>query len=278
MLSVSSTINIESRARRVTKDASCSRQHYANVKFKTSDGTMFVIIWSFVIEHEVMMAVLQDFGYSQAFFNYLDMCSNHTIKNEERKACLFDVDDFVNFPRGVPSTVVKSEPAPQFCRLPTPYSQPYPFAAARPGNYYDQFLYSKFTSMFVSNIAFSSSYLEETSIRISDLRSTWKTKRQIFRNCFTLVFVCKLLFAHSLFTSFFSLQKTTFFLANSDVIGFLWNRKIIFYLRENISVVKIYSSTVVLRRCFDDATRHPGPKKEKKTFSFSTFEYFKLFS
>lgn len=117
---------------------------------------------------------------------------------------------------------------------------------------------------FVSNIAFSSSYLEETSIRISDLRSTWKTKRQIFRNCFTLVFVCKLLFAHSLFTSFFSLQKTTFFLANSDVIGFLWNRKIIFYLRENISVVKIYSSTVVLRRCFDDATRHPGPKKEKK--------------
>ena len=150
MLSVSSpTINIESRARRVTKDASCSKQLYANVKFKTSDGTMFVIIWSFVIEHEVMMAVLQDFGYSQASFNYLDMCSNHTIKNEERKACLFDVDDFVNFPRGVPSTVVKSEPAPQFCRLPTPYSQPYPFAAARPGNYYDQFLYSKFTSMFL---------------------------------------------------------------------------------------------------------------------------------
>ena len=43
-------------------------------------------------------------------------------------------------------------------------------------------------------------------------------------------------------------------------------------------LVKIYSSTVVLRRCFDDATRHPGPKKEKKLFSFSTFEYFKLFS
>ena len=95
------------------------------------------------------MAVLQDFGYSQTFFNYLDMCSNRTIKREERKACLFDVDDFVNFPGDFPAAAVKSEPAPQFCRLPTPYSQPYPFAAARPGNFYDQYPYRKFASMFL---------------------------------------------------------------------------------------------------------------------------------
>ena len=92
------------------------------------------------------MAVLQDLGYSQAFFNYLDMCSNRTIKREERKACLFDVDDFVSFPGDFPSAIVKSEPAPQFCRLPNPRSQPYPFAAARPGSYHDQYLYRKFIS------------------------------------------------------------------------------------------------------------------------------------
>ena len=44
MLSISSTINIESRARRVAKDAACSKQHYANDEFKTSDGVVFVII------------------------------------------------------------------------------------------------------------------------------------------------------------------------------------------------------------------------------------------
>lgn len=44
MLSISSTINIESRARRVAKDAACSKQHYANDEFKTSDGAVFVII------------------------------------------------------------------------------------------------------------------------------------------------------------------------------------------------------------------------------------------
>lgn len=95
------------------------------------------------------MAVLQDLGYGPAFFNYLDMCSNRTIKREERKACLFDVDDFVNFPGDFPSAAIKSEPAPQICRLPTPYSQPYPFAAARPPSYYDQYLYRKFISMFL---------------------------------------------------------------------------------------------------------------------------------
>lgn len=145
--SISSTINIESHARRVAKDAACSKQHYANEKFKTSDGAVFVIIWSFVKEHEVMMAVLQELGYNQAFLNYLDMYSNGTIKREERKACLFDVDDFVNFPGDFPSAIVKSEPVPQFCRLPTPYSRPYPFAAARPGSYHDPYLYRKFISV-----------------------------------------------------------------------------------------------------------------------------------
>ena len=37
-------INIDGLARRVAKDASCSKQHYANDRFKTSDGAMFVII------------------------------------------------------------------------------------------------------------------------------------------------------------------------------------------------------------------------------------------
>lgn len=146
---ISSSINIENRARRVAKDAPCSQQHYANDKFKTSDCAVFVIIWSFVKEHEVMMSVLQDLGYGTGFFNYFDMWSNRTIKREERKACLFDVDDFVNFPGDFPSAAVKSEPAPQICRLPTPYSQPHPFAAARPASYYDQYLYRKFISLFV---------------------------------------------------------------------------------------------------------------------------------
>jgi len=118
-------------------------------KFKTSDCAVFVIISSFVKEHEVMMSVLQDLGYGTGFFNYLDMCSNRTIKREERKACLFDVDDFVNFPDDFPSAAVKSEPVPQFCRLPTPYSQPHPFAAARPASYYDQYLYRKFISVIL---------------------------------------------------------------------------------------------------------------------------------
>ena len=87
--------------------------------------------------------------YSQAFFNYLDMYSNRTIKQEERSACLFDVDNFVNFPGDFPAAGFKSEPAPQFCRLPTPYSQPNPFAAPRPGSYYDQYLYRKFVSVFL---------------------------------------------------------------------------------------------------------------------------------
>lgn len=120
------------------------------------------------------MAVLQDLGYSQAFFNYLDMCSNRTIKREERKACLFDVDDFVNFPCDFPSAIVKSEPASQFWRLTTPHSQPYPFAAARPGSYLDQHLYREFISVtFVSNVPLSLSNLEETSFSISDLKPTF---------------------------------------------------------------------------------------------------------
>lgn len=119
------------------------------------------------------MAVLQDLGYSQAFFNYLDMCSNRTIKREERKACLFDVDDFVNFPCDFPSAIVKSEPASQFWRLTTPHSQPYPFAAARPGSYLDQHLYREFISVTLLNVPLSLSNLEETSFSISDLKSTF---------------------------------------------------------------------------------------------------------
>lgn len=55
------------------------------------------------------MVVLQDFGYSQVFFNYFDMCLNCMIKREERKVCLFDVDDFVNFLGDFFFVVVKFE-------------------------------------------------------------------------------------------------------------------------------------------------------------------------
>lgn len=102
------------------------------------------------------MAVLQDLGFPQSYLNFLDMYSNRAIKKEERKACLFDVDDYVNFPGDFPAAVVKSEHRPPICRLPTPYSQPYSFAAARPGSYLDPYFHRKFISFsltfYVSNM------------------------------------------------------------------------------------------------------------------------------
>lgn len=212
------------------------------------------------------MAVLQDFSYSQAFFNYLDMCSNRTIKREERKACLFDVDDFVNFPGDFPSAAVKSEPAPQFCRLPTPYSQPYPFAAARPGNYYDQYLYRKFTSMFllVKSRSTRAAWGNVSQNFWSEVHLKDKAPKfpELFYPCFCLLrFVCTFF----VYVVFF-LAKDNFlspkarrnkFLVAEPENNVLPQRKYI--------LVKFSSSTVVLRGCFVGATRHPGPKKEKKT-------------
>lgn len=100
------------------------------------------------------MAVLQQLGYSQAYFNsFLDMNPYRAIKKEERKSCLFDLDDFVNFPGDFPSANVKSEQAPPFCRLATPYGQPYSFGAfgaTRPGPYQDPYLYCECISAFFS--------------------------------------------------------------------------------------------------------------------------------
>ena len=103
------------------------------------------------------MAVLQDFGFGQAYFNFQDMYSNRAIKKEERKACLFDLDDFVNFPGDFPSAIVKSEHIPPICRLPTPYCQPYSFATGRPGAYHDPYLYRKFVPVSLLVILLSSS-------------------------------------------------------------------------------------------------------------------------
>ena len=65
--------------------------------------------------------------------------------------------------------------------------------------------------VFVGNIALSSSCLEDMSGRIADLKFTWTRKRESFQNCFTLVFVCYLLFAHSFVQAvFFLFSKSQF--------------------------------------------------------------------
>lgn len=96
------------------------------------------------------MALLQDYlGFGETYFNFLDMCANRTFKKEEeRRACLFDVDDFVDFPStDFPAAIAKSEYGPPICRVPTPYNQSYSLPAARPGAHHEPYLYRK--SIFV---------------------------------------------------------------------------------------------------------------------------------
>lgn len=136
------------------------------------------------------MAVLQDLGFPQSYFNFLDIYSNRAIKKEERKACLFDVDDLVNFPGDFPSATVKFEHVPPVCRPPTPYSQPYSFAAARPGSYLDPYFNRKFISFsltfFVSNIVLK---LSRENVRISGANAL-ETQRARLLKVSRIVFPC----------------------------------------------------------------------------------------
>ena len=97
-------------------------------------------------EHEALMAVLQDFSFSENFLNFLDMFPNRAIKKEERRDCQFDVDSSTNFPPGFPASVdYKPKPRrPQFCRIATPYNQQFPLIPPRQGTCLNPFSYRKF--------------------------------------------------------------------------------------------------------------------------------------
>ena len=150
------------------------------------------------------MAVLQDLKFGQSYFNFQDMYANRAIKKEERKACLFDLDDFVNFPGDFPSAIVKSEHLPPICRLPTPYSQPYPFAAARPGSFQDPYLYRKFISLSLLVILCSNCLEKMLGFLIYMHVNTTLALAESLQNCFPLFRLPLFVIRHSFF---FSQQK-----------------------------------------------------------------------
>lgn len=151
--------------------------------------------------------MLQDLKFGQSYFSFQDMYANRAIKKEERKACLFDLDDFVNFPGDFPSAIVKSEHLPPICRLPTPYSQPYPFAAARPGSFQDPYLYRKFISLSLLVILCSNCLEKMLGFLIYVHVNTTLALAESLQNCFPLF--SSATFCHTSFILFFATKKIT---------------------------------------------------------------------